>query len=295
MEMSNDGRVWALTKVLPQIKDNLEKQALLPVSHSKLNLLLTCPKAFEYAYLNRIERKDADMVEDTNVGTFIHEVLEQAVPALLMNRKLNSVVKIGLDLDLIWAHVLNNEKKRPLTSIELDKAESMREATYAIAERMVDFLVKNNLDVEVEFYIGLDKSLKSFKKQHFTQTFISGYIDLFGISAKNPTCLLVDYKTYSRTNDTDAKITDQLNIYAILTFLKYPHLQSITAGIAYVPDNFIVTNPIERGDLPKLLTEFEHKIHKAIHTLRTERGTMKPGVHCKWCSYKYACSAANSK
>lgn len=280
---------WAMNEVLPNIKHNLEKQALVPVSHSKLSLLLSCPKAYNYTYVDKIERKDADGVIDTNVGTFIHEVLEKVVPALYIRKKTN--MSEPLDMDLIWASIINSNTKRPLTSLELDKAEEMRDNVYDIATRVVDMLLQEHLNVEVEYYIGLDKGLKSFKKQHFTQTFIHGYIDLFGVSTNNPKCLLLDYKTYARGSETDSKVREQLEIYAILLFLKYPHIQYIEAGVAYIPDNLIVTVPIMRDELRNMLTRYELKVDKAIDTLRKEYDVAKPGTHCKWCSFKYKCTS----
>lgn len=282
----DDTLFWVYNTVLPELRDNLEKQALVPVSHSKISMLLNCPKSYEYAYVSRSPAEDSEGIIDTNVGTFIHEVLERAVPVRLNNIKLG----MSYDFDLIWASVLNNKQKRPLTSLEIEKAESMRDNTSAVVESVIDLLTHNKLDPEVECFIGLDKELKSFKKQHYTRTFIHGYIDLLGISPTNDAALILDYKTYSKNNDTDAIVRDQLEIYAILLFMKYPHINRVRAGVAYIPDNTINISIIDRSELRTMVTHYRDKLNRALEVISTEKGIAKPGVHCRWCSFKYLCS-----
>ena len=92
------------------IKDTLLKNTLAPISHSKLSTLLSCPKAFDLTYKKKEKRKEPEDVIDTNVGSFIHEFLERAVPALWTNNKADRET----DLDLIWANVLKSKTNKIL-------------------------------------------------------------------------------------------------------------------------------------------------------------------------------------
>lgn len=269
------------------IKDTLLKNTLAPISHSKLSTLLSCPKAFDLTYKKKEKRKEPEDVIDTNVGSFIHEFLERAVPALWTNNKANRET----DLDLIWANVLKGKTKRPLTSLELLKADGMRDNTYNIAHKIVNMINKDNLYVEVEYFVGINSQLNSYTKGSYLNTLINGYIDLLGISDNGHKCLLIDYKTYAQGDETDAKVREQLEIYAILLMLKYKHINEIEAGVAYIPDDLVVTTTIYRNELEDMLKRYTSKLNNAVQVLKTELGVPKPGIHCKWCYYQYMCTS----
>lgn len=97
--------------------------------------------------------------------------------------------------------------------------------------------------------------------------------------------MVIDYKT-GRKFGNEIKHAEQLQIYQLVTFLRYPKLEKVTAELWYLdqPDGQNLTSQTftrAQG------LRFKQNFHRRGHALTScEDWPANPSVHtCKWCQY----------
>lgn len=93
---------------------------------------------------------------------------------------------------------------------------------------------------------------------------------------------VIDYKTGARFGN-EIKHSEQLQIYALTTLLRYPSVELVTAELWYLDQNEMADLTMKRSQLKRFLQIFDRK-GKAI----TEETRFKPNPNifsCKYCPY----------
>lgn len=106
-------------------------------------------------------------------------------------------------------------------------------------------------------------------------------VDLTWLEDGGRTVQLRDYKS-GKVNE--AKHAEQLELYAVYGFVKYPEAQQVIALPWYV-DHGLAGAPIT-FDGRRELTRLQRKWEKSVGPLFADRQfKAKPGAQCKWCPF----------
>ena len=94
--------------------------------------------------------------------------------------------------------------------------------------------------------------------------------------------VVIDYKTGKKFGN-EIKHAEQLQLYQLVTFLRYPHLERVTAELWYLDQNEVTSRAYTRDQGLR----FREKWHKRGLDITTcEKFPANPNVHsCKFCPY----------
>ncbi len=95
--------------------------------------------------------------------------------------------------------------------------------------------------------------------------------------------IVIDYKT-GRKFSNEVKHAEQLQLYQLVTFLRYPFLEKVTAELWYLDQNEVTSFTYTRAQGLRFKDGFNRR---GIAALSQIAYPPNPNIHsCKWCPYK---------
>jgi len=102
------------------------------------------------------------------------------------------------------------------------------------------------------------------------------------VALGNDTIAVIDIKTGARFGN-EVKHLDQLHLYAVASFLRYPSIKKVITEDWYLDHNEKTSHTMTDKQMPKYLALFDKRGHKMTSTT-----IFKPNPNqftCKWCPY----------
>lgn len=220
-----------------------------PYSFSKLNTYQTCPKRFKYKYIKKEKEGECDKSALVR-GSAIHEMFEN--------------------------HQKGKEPKKSKYTAEFKKA----------LERPHVQKIKKHLESpektcrEISFGLTKDFAPCEYKDKN---ALFRGKIDL--AYNDNGVLNLVDYKT-GKPKDEKYQNYDQLLLYSIYFFERYPALDKLKISYVYVDHDIVNSLVVLRTYIEK------HKEHflNIVKKIETDQEYLpKHSALCKWCPFENTC------
>lgn len=226
-----------------------------PYSFSKINTFFDCQKKFEFTYVNKIEiDKDYQDPSYFKRGRFLH--------AYIANR-LNG----GDGTSMKQYNVDTNDKMNLI-----DCADKILENEY--------ISISYNFDVnKIESYICLDSDLIPTNSKD--KSALSGYVDYYAV--QDDFGMIVDWKTGKYNTNPSY---DQLELYSIWLFQKYPQLTEIDMVFFYAEHNKFELKTIKPADVKKLKDDLKSKIDTIENTTIFNTSESR---HCVKCAFFNTC------
>jgi CRISPR/Cas system-associated exonuclease Cas4 (RecB family) len=94
--------------------------------------------------------------------------------------------------------------------------------------------------------------------------------------------IVVDHKTGKQRHDEH---TDQLRLYALAAFKKWPQLEMVHAKILYIDDGGTMSMKFRKDKVPSLQAYWDNRAGKM---LADDIFSPKPNPGCRWCSFSKA-------
>lgn len=95
--------------------------------------------------------------------------------------------------------------------------------------------------------------------------------------------IVIDYKTGHKFGN-EVKHAEQLQLYQLVTFLRYPFLEKVTAELWYLDQNEVTSFTYTRAQGLRFKDGFNRR---GIAALSQIAYPPNPNIHsCKWCPYK---------
>lgn len=226
-----------------------------PYSFSKISIFFDCPKKFEFAYINKIEKDDTyiDPIYFRR-GRFLHAYIAD---------RLN-----GGDGTKLKNYNVSVDEKMKLT----DMADDTLNHEYIMLT--YDFDINS-----IETYISLDKNLEPTRSK--IENAIGGYVDYFAI--KDTFGTVIDWKSGKARKCPDFS---QLELYAIWLFQKYPDLDELDLVFFYVEHNTLEFKTITPNDVFSLKNDLIYKIDTIE---KTHTFSKKESDKCVECPFFNSC------
>lgn len=103
------------------------------------------------------------------------------------------------------------------------------------------------------------------------------------------TLIVTDWKTGKFRESMNEQYVQQLELYALASFLLYDHIQVVKPRLVYIDQQFVYPEPdsgelvFMRDQVPALTKKWE----KAVKPMLSDKVFRpRPGDHCRWCFYK---------
>lgn len=94
--------------------------------------------------------------------------------------------------------------------------------------------------------------------------------------------IVIDYKT-GRKFGNEVKHAEQLQLYQLVTFLRYPKLEKVTAELWYLDQNEVTSQTYSRDQGLRFRSNFHNQ---GMKITTNEVWPPNPNMHsCKWCPY----------
>lgn len=145
-----------------------------------------------------------------------------------------------------------------------------------------DILSKNSIR---EHCVKFDSELNANDSLKKKDTYFIGYIDRINISH---TIELIDYKT-GKYKDPKWQDYEQLSIYALYIFSKYPDIETIKLRYVYVEHAKENSKVLKRADADTIRKNLKETINLIELCDKTQQYPKKPQRLCDWCGYKSQC------
>lgn len=94
--------------------------------------------------------------------------------------------------------------------------------------------------------------------------------------------IVIDYKS-GRKNGNEVKHAQQLQLYALVTFLRYPHLEVVDAQLWYVDVNEVTSQTFTRAQGLRFKSGFDKNGRILINTKTWPANPNR--FSCQWCQY----------
>lgn len=95
--------------------------------------------------------------------------------------------------------------------------------------------------------------------------------------------MVIDFKT-GRKFGNEVKHMEQLQLYQLVTFLRYPMLEKVTAELWYLDQNETTSQTFTRKQGLRFKDNFSSRANKALSCIDFTPAANK--FSCKWCPYK---------
>jgi hypothetical protein len=120
----------------------------------------------------------------------------------------------------------------------------------------------------------------------------NGYVDLELYTRRK--MLIIDYKSEHFTTEREESVFWQTSMYAYAEFLRYPDLQKIQTGCAYLKDGSIVmAEAIERDELPEIEARLKGFYQEYLAAVASGSREPRQSRYCSWCGYTSLCPLNN--
>ena len=141
---------------------------------------------------------------------------------------------------------------------------------------MVDALLEIPGERYLEYQMALraDETPCEFNAPDY---WVRGIVDFMVIDGED--AFIIDYKTGSNKYPD----TKQLKLMALMTFVHFPNVQRVSAGLLFVAHNSFMPDTYKRRDIPKLWGAFMPDIIRLENSNETNFWPTNPSPLCGWC------------
>lgn len=95
--------------------------------------------------------------------------------------------------------------------------------------------------------------------------------------------IVIDYKTGKKFGN-EVKHAEQLQLYQLVTFLRYPMLEKVTAELWYLDQNDVTSHTYTRQQGLRFRDNFHRR---GVAITECDVWPANPNIHsCRWCPYK---------
>lgn len=225
------------------------------LSPSKLSKFLSCPAAYDYKYVQGLDEEPGQAAVN---GSCVHEALEY----------LYQVIPEGRTLQQALEYLDEAIKQWP--DADLERCQELVWNLFDLEDPTTVNCRRTELDLELPWG---EHSLK-------------GIIDR--VDVEEDGYVIVDYKTGKAPNDDDLEEKALgVKFYAWLGNLAFGSLP-VRVKLLYLGTpqaiTFDVGQTMARG--------IELKATAAVESIERGNFKAKPGLHCRWCSFKEICPSA---
>lgn len=134
----------------------------------------------------------------------------------------------------------------------------------------------DNVEVLIEKQLAINRAFQPCAWDA-EDVWCRGIVD-FGL-LKPGKALLLDWKTGKRKQDND-----QLQLFALLGFAHYPHVNFISTGFIWLKESKIDVNHFDRKEIPTLWQTFLPRVSRMERAYENNEWPVKPSGLCRaWC------------
>ena len=257
-------------------------EGALPMSWSRINLLLTCPRQFDLRYRQRMSDKfTPEDPSAAEAGTLMHKTLE-----LAMNR-----CKTYGDYSYETSGYEYMFKRLLLKASHPGTRERMlalREPSAQVLGKLLGMATKFKAETHTEQLLAMNMDWKPMEPFSWTGLAWLGYVDLTMIAGER--CVIVDYKSEPWTDDRSEKTGTQTMLYAYATMRGNPQVQLVQTVTAFLQDEMLSSSgKYTRSEIPELEERLKDLFMRYLKVL--ESGDKEPRVSnmCQWCAFSKDC------
>lgn len=266
--------------------DEKLRKKLMYISKSKKKLFDTCPLAFKFSYIDKIEQAPNVYFE---VGIEVHDFIEKFFNTVEIDDKMELVGLSRINFHANMPYVENvYSYKKNVARFEIQRWEKIKEAGFGS-----DFFfpVMN----EKEFKINNPKLVGIVDRVHKcmkTDKFAYAHEDF-----KDGDLVIVENKTGKPTSNKIMGYEEDLLWYKIIIEIAHPELAPLKWGSIYFPYNNATHNFRLSQSACRTLAESIKKTRQQIQeNIESGEWEAKPSPkNCKWCSFNKICSVAQIK
>jgi len=252
----------------------MDKKELNRFSFSGISTFQSCPKSFEYHYIQELPEAFSSI--EAHMGTTVHEVIRWVYERRDGQKPDPSVVELKSQYTGIWKSALSETVK------VIKKGRTSSDYFNLGFDLMVSFFQR---------VISADKS-ETFHLEHEFEIPLNDKVRYKGVIdrvSRQPdgTLRITDFKTGRVKHPLD---TLQLPSYAMYVFQQNPD-QEIELCYEDLKEGRTVTVPFKREDADSVrekLIENISEIHKA------DVFDARPSMLCLWCGYNHICPKAQA-
>ena len=247
-------------------------------SFSRLNCFESCPKKFEFKYIQRLKVPERQSIEQF-MGKKVHDTLEKLFKDLQHTKK-NSLEDLLEYFEKIW-------KEDWRESIFVTKEGLSVENYLELGKKCITNFYKKNHPFQKGKVLGIEKKI-SLDLNDDKKYKLNGYIDLLVQVEKNH-FQIHDYKTYQNLSDQEKMNEDkQLAIYQLWVEKEFPEAKKIDLiwhFVVFDREGISHRNKKQLEQTKKWLIGLINRI-KSVEQFET-----KPGALCNYCEFKSVCPA----
>ncbi len=264
-----------------------EHAGALPMSWSRINLLLTCPRSFDLKYRKRL--KEQDEPEDPSAaeaGSLMHKTLEYAVERC-MRAKEFAYDKACYE---VLFSVMLEQATYPGTR---QRMLSLREPAGRVLARLLGMAAKFGADVLTEHRFAMDRNWEVMTRFPCREIAWQGYADLTMIAGGKG--IIVDYKSEPYTEERSEKTELQTMLYAYALLRGFPEVQKVQTVTAFLQDErFVTAGSYARLALPALEERLKSLFTDYLEALESGDAEPRTSGLCQWCAFSRGCPKENA-
>lgn len=253
----------------------------MALSFSRVNLLLNiCPFQWKCRYEDRLKAAVPPSDPAMEAGKAIHKVLEEAV-----NRsRLHNYEEGREDFAYFLESAVNASSSEVGALVS-----SMGASTKEVLEKVLSVVRKHKAQTYTERRLLLSKVGKPMDYfRTWNDVGWIGYVDLELIT--KPKMIILDYKSEHFTEEREKSVKGQTAMYAYMEFQRYPDLQKIQTGCAYLKDGKIVMDEtIKRDELPEIKDSLLELYARYLEAVVSGDREPRASKYCAWCGYTNLC------
>lgn len=253
----------------------------LALSFSRVNLLLNiCPFQWKCRYEDRLKAESPPSDPAMEAGKAMHKVMENAV-----NTSRIHGYEPGADSYAYFMECAEQHEKPEVWEL----VQTMQAPARAVLDRILEVIVRHRAQAFTERRLLLSRVGKPMDYfRTWNDVGWIGYVDLELLTRQK--MLILDYKSEHFTEEREKSVKEQTSMYAYMEFLRYPALQKIQTGCAYLKDGSIVMDDtIERDDLPEITGTLRDLYARYLDAVASGSREPRQSKYCAWCGYTTMC------
>ena len=258
----------------------------LPMSWSRVNLLLTCPRQFDLRYRQKVKEVappcDPSAAE---AGKLMHSVLEYAMFRCGNNRTYTYEDSgyEGLFDRIITQAALPETRERML---------SLRAPSARVLAKMIGMAAKFGATTMVEKRLAMDKAWVPMTNNFSWRTAAwAGFVDLIMLAGDR--AIIADYKSEPWSEDKANSTEMQTLLYAYALMKLFPQAHSVQTVTAFLPDECISpSGTYRREDLSAMEERIRNLFTEYLAALEAGDTAPRRSKLCQWCGYSANCPLA---
>ena len=172
------------------------------------------------------------------------------------------------------AHKRLEEYVRKVPEDQLSKP-VVRLEDLAFCTAVADRVMRKADQVAAELRTGVTESMRA-TGFFSNNVWLRGVIDLLAIRGEG--AWIGDWKFGKRRPDMQ-----QLDMFALHTFVNFPTVQKITASFVWAHDKALDTKTFVRDDVPYILDAIKREVEMVETSVKHDNWPVQPSALCGWC------------